>query len=249
MTTNNVVIKEISRNLYILRTEDYETRFFEALWEIPEGITYNAYLLLTEEGAVLLDLWKKSFSKKLIETLKCIIDLKDIKYVIIHHAEPDHTGSLPELLKHNDKVTVIGQPLAKSILENFYRINLRFKPVKDREELRIREKTLKIIHTPWLHWPETIMTFLEEENILFSCDAFGGYSVPSSVFDENDEVIAKYIPYVRKYFATVIGHYRNFVIKNVEKISNLNIRIIAPAHGLVWVKKTTRHHKLLCKIS
>jgi len=227
--------KEIIKNFYLLRIDDNETRYFEALWNIPEGITYNSYLLVTDEGAILFDTWKKNYSKFFIETLRKIIDLTDIKYLVIHHMEPDHSGSINTLLEQKNDLTIIGHPLTKSMLEAFYNISPNFKPINDEEKLKIGNESIKFIHTPWLHWPETIMSFLEKEKILISCDAFGGFSIPNSIYDDEAD-LTSYMKFVRKYFTTIIGHYTSFVIKNIEKIKKLGfkIKIIAPSHGLIF---------------
>ena len=238
------VIKEkITKDLYLLRLDDDETRFFEALWEIPEGITYNAYVLTTSEGNVLFDGWKNTYTHMFLETLSTIVDPKDLDYIIVHHAEPDHSGSLPKILDAAKyKPIVLGHPMAKGIIEAFYNLEMNFKGLKDGEELKLGEKTLRYIYTPWLHWPETSMTYIAEEKILLSGDAFGGYSIPSTVFDEDESVVKSYEAFVRKYIATVIGHYRSFITRAVEKLENLNVKpeIIAPGHGLVWKKDPSR---------
>ncbi len=236
-------VKEIAKNTYILRLDDDKIRYFEALWSIPEGITYNAYLLISEDKVILFDTWKNTYSDLFIETLKEVIEPRDIDYIVIHHMEPDHSGSLPKLLKYIDNLVIIGHPLVKSMIKSFYGVEPRFIHVDDGAELEIsNEIKLRFIHTPWLHWPETIMTYVVGEGILFSCDAFGGFSIPSTITDENHDAVDKYIPYVRKYFTTVIGKYRRFVVRNIEKLDSmqLDIRIVAPAHGLVWRREPRR---------
>ncbi|NPA97620.1 MAG: FprA family A-type flavoprotein [Crenarchaeota archaeon] len=227
----------VSRDLYILRVDDSETKFFEALWEIPEGITYNAYLLTTSEGAILFDTWKAKYSEELVESIRRVVDPRDIVYVVVHHMEQDHSGSLPRVLQAADasSVTVVGHPMVKDMVSSFYGIDLpRFKPIKDGDSLELGGYRIRFLHTPWLHWPETTMSFIENLGALLSCDAFGAYSVPKTLFD--DGVGESYMRFVRKYVATVIGYYIRFVARNIEKISSLglDIRIVAPSHGVVW---------------
>ncbi|RLG63257.1 FprA family A-type flavoprotein, partial [archaeon] len=115
--TSRIFTEEISENFYLMRIDDKETLFFESLWYIPEGITYNAYLMLTDGGNILFDAWKHAYSEQFIETLKNIVDARDIDYIVIHHTEPDHSGSLPKLLEENGfKAEIIGNPLSKTML-------------------------------------------------------------------------------------------------------------------------------------
>ncbi len=231
-------IIEIEKDLFMLRLEDNETRYFEGLWRIPEGITYNSYVLKTGDRAIVFDTWKHRYSSLFMKELEKIVDVNSIKYVVVHHMEPDHSGAIREIVKANPGVTVLGHPLSKGMIESFYGIKTLFKPVKDGEELVIGGYKLKFIYTPWLHWPETIMTYLDKYKILFTCDAFGAYSILDAVYAEDlrGENIEKYRFYTRKYIATVIGRYASFVEKALDKIESLNldIRTIAPAHGLLW---------------
>jgi len=237
-------VEKVSRDLYLLRVDDDEIKFFEGLWSIPEGITYNAYVLATEEGAVVFDTWRNRYSNLFVECLRKVVDPKDVRYVVVHHMEPDHSGSLPKLLGivGVDRVEILGHPMAGSMIRSFYGIDARFRPVKDLEALRIGRYTIRFIHTPWLHWPETIMSFVEELGALLSCDAFGGYSIPSTLFDDDLDDIEEYLEFVRKYIVTVIGFYRPFIAKNIDKIRSLNldVKIVAPSHGVVWRRDPSR---------
>lgn len=235
----NIHLEKIIDELYILRIDDRDTRYFEALWEIPEGITYNAYLLVTGEGTVLFDTWKHVYSEIFVETIKKVIDPRDLKYIVIHHMEQDHSGALPRILRENDfKATILGHPLVANMMSSFYGIKALFRPVRDDEKISVGEYKLRIIHTPWLHWPETIMSYIEELEVLLSCDGFGSYSIPSKIFDNelNSDEMQEYLEYSKKYLITVVGYYKDYIIKNIEKIKekNINLKIIAPSHGLVW---------------
>lgn len=232
-----VHIDKVIENLYILRLDDDEVKYFEALWSIPEGITYNSYILVTDEGAVLFDSWKYIYAELFLETLRRVVDPKDIKYVVVHHMEQDHSGSIPKLLEVvNNSVTVVGHPIVRDMLSTFYGVKFLFKAVKDLEGMVIGGKKLKFVYIPWLHWPDTIATYIEDSKALLSCDAFGGYGIPSVLYDDDPHVIEQYLPLVRKYVATVVGRYREYIVKNIEKIAGLNleVKLIAPAHGLVW---------------
>jgi flavorubredoxin len=233
-------VLKIKDNLYMLRIDDDEVKYFEGLWWIPEGITYNAYLLTTSEGDVLFDTWKHKYSDLFIEELRRITDLKNIRYLVVHHMEPDHSGSLPAVLRINPEITVLGHALAKGMIESFYNIKPKYRVVKDGEILGIGDYRIRFIYTPWLHWPETIISYIENYKILLTCDAFGSYGIFDKIYDEElgKNELEKYMFYTRKYIATVIGHYADWVGKALEKIEKLGIgiEIIAPAHGILWKK-------------
>ncbi|ABN69169.1 beta-lactamase domain protein [Staphylothermus marinus F1] len=229
---------EIKPGFYLLRIDDDQIKYFEGLWYIPEGITYNAYLLKTKDGYVLFDAWKHIYGKEFINELKKIVDPKEIKYLIIHHMEPDHSGSIKDLLEINSEILVLGHPLTKGMIESFYNVKPKFKPVKDNEVLEIGEYKLQFIYTPWLHWPETIMTYIEDLHVLLTCDAFGSYNILDKIYDTelSPEEHKEYMFYTRKYIATVIGHYASWIEKALNKLESLgfNIEMIAPAHGIIW---------------
>jgi len=232
-----ILCQEIERGFYLLRVDDERVNYFEGIWSIPERVTYNAYLLVGGNGAVLFDGWKTVYADDLIEVIGGIVSPRDLTHVIVHHVEPDHSGSLPKLLEANGfRAEVVAHPMAKPMIESFYKISPRFRLVRDGEEILAAGERIRLIHTPWLHWPETMTSYLAGRKILISCDAFGGYSIPRTIFDDDDVVVREYLPSVRKYVATVIGFYRQHIIRNIEKLRDLqlDIGIIAPAHGLVW---------------
>ena len=236
-------IEEVLQGLFLIRVDDDLTKYFEGIWEIPEGITYNAYLLKTREEFILFDGCKADFSTEFLDKLSELADPESIKYIVIDHAEPDHTGSLKKLLERaHYKPVGIGHPMTKSLIDALYGIKPNFKAVRDGEVLRVGGESLRFIYVPWLHWPETIVTYLEGRGVLISCDVFGGYSIPEDIYDDNPEVTEKYITYVRKYMVNVIGHYREFVLKGLNKLGKLGIqpKIIAPGHGLIWRREVGR---------
>lgn len=241
-------VKEIVKGFYLLRIDDVDTKYFEALWDIPEGITYNSYVLLTDEGAVVFDAWKAAYADEFVEAVREVTPLRRVKYVVAHHGEPDHSGSIPALTKAvgdaGGGVTLLGHPMVGRMLKSMYGLHTPFKPVSDGEEVAVGGITLKFLHTPWLHWPETIMTYLPDLGVLVSCDAFGSYSIPPCLTDEGcrEDVLREYEGFVRKYFTTVIGRFRKHVVRALGKLEAAGISpsTIAPSHGIVWVRDPGR---------
>ena len=239
-----VVVEELRRGLYILRLDDDQTKYFEALWSIPEGVTYNSYVLVRDEGAIVFDTWKAGYCSDFIEALKNVVSLDRIRYVVTHHSEPDHSGCLRELLEAcSYRPRVLGHPIAEKILRSMYGLDkMVFEPVSDGEERSMCGAIARFIYIPWLHWPDTVATYLADYRALLTCDAFGGFGIPPTVTDSDNGWIEEYYRHVRKYVATVVGRYRGFILKNIEKVAGLGleIEIVAPGHGLVWIREPTR---------
>ena len=235
-------VEEIARGVVLLRVNDRVTRFFESLWEIPEGITYNAYLVETREGYVLIDGWKSLYSGSLVGALESMIGPGELRYVIVNHLEPDHSGSLEDVLRWAPDARVLGSRFAARLLGSYPRARERFEAVADGEERVIGGRRFRFIYTPWLHWPETMVTWLEDEGVLFTCDVFGGFGVPEGVFDDQCAREADILRSMKKYLVTVIGKYRRFILRALEKLegSGIRPRIIAPGHGLLWRESPER---------
>ncbi|MEM4461522.1 MAG: FprA family A-type flavoprotein [Candidatus Bathyarchaeia archaeon] len=230
------IVERILDNLYLLRINDDRVKFFEALWYIPEGITYNAYLLTSEEGVILFDGWKNCYAEEFVDAVREVSDPEDIRYIVVHHVEQDHSGSIQRILEANSGVAeVLCHPLATKMLQSLYTTPFRFRVVRDGEELLLGGRTLKFIYTPWLHWPETMVSYIVEDGVLISCDIFGGFSIPLMIFDDEKD-LTDYLKYVRKYVVDIVGYYSDYILKALDKMKNSGIspKIIAPAHGLIF---------------
>ncbi|WP_297490015.1 FprA family A-type flavoprotein [Thermococcus sp.] len=233
--------------LYIIRVDDDQIKYFEATWDIPEGITYNAYLMKLKDAVVLFDATKAEYTDMFIEALKKLVDPKEITHIIVHHTEPDHSGALPKLLEENGyRAQVIGTAFARNLLQGFYgdEVVENFRVVKDGEEMQIGGKTFRFIAVPWLHWPDTMITYVVEDRLIFSCDAGGGYGIPETIDDSDEKAIEEYLPHVTKYIVTVIGHYHKYIVQNIKKLKELGIveeaKMILPGHGIAWCKNPKR---------
>ncbi|HBT39294.1 MAG: Flavodoxin/nitric oxide synthase [Thermotoga sp. 50_1627] len=224
--------------VHILRMDDDRIRYFETVWDIPEGISYNAYLIKLNGANVLIDGWKKNYTHEFVEALSSLVDPKQITHIVVNHTEPDHSGTLPEILKLNEnKATIIASSFGKRLLDSFYGIT-NVQAVSDNQEVQIADRRFNFVMTPWLHWPDTMVTYMD--GILFGCDVAGGYSLPSTIDDSNEKIVEEYLPYVTKYIVNVIGHYKNYIVEGVQKLSTLEIKAILPGHGLVWKKDPQR---------
>ncbi len=228
------MVKDIDTGVKLLRLDDDRTRFFEAAWHIPEGVTYNAYLIDAPEGQVLVDTWKATYSDLMMEALREVTSPSRIKYVVVNHAEPDHTGGLPRVLEEAKDAKVIVNAAGEKVLRAKYGLRNEIVHVEGTREMSVLGEEMTFIHVPWVHWPETMFTYQGRTGILYTCDVFGSFSIPPGhVADPRD---ARYLRSAEKYLITVMGYYRKHVLSAIEKVSSMGLRIskIAPSHGGVW---------------
>jgi flavorubredoxin len=221
--------RKLKDNIYYIGAVDWDRRLFDSLIPLPDGTTYNSYIVKGSEKTTLIDTVDPPMVDILMKQLK---DFPKIDYVIAHHAEQDHSGVLPEVLKKYSDAILITSPKGKGMMMDLLHIEEnRFKTVEDGESISLGDKTLRFIHTPWVHWPETMSTYLEEDRILFSCDFFGSHYASNQVFaEEKDKVYLA----AKRYYAEIMMPYANHVAKDLEKISDLKIDIIAPSHGPLY---------------
>jgi flavorubredoxin len=229
----------LSPNVNWVGATDSEIPLFEQLWPIPEGISFNSYLVKGSEKTALIDSVHEKKAEEHFDKISKLTDIADIDYLIINHMEPDHTGAVPALLKKAPKAKVVFTPIAQLMFKKFYGFEPQAVIIKDEEaEISLGDKTLRFIQTPWLHWPETMSTYLVEDKILFSCDAFGSFKKPpdGAILDSDmDMGKHNFRGFSQKYFASVFNAHREWVLKAIEKLNkmNLKIKVLAPSHGPV----------------
>jgi flavorubredoxin len=222
-------MQELRPNVYLIRAIDWDRRLFDELIPLPEGTTYNAYLVEGSEKTALHDTVDPT---KLDSLTASGID--KIDYVISHHAEQDHSGSIPVILARYPQAQVVTNARCKSMLIDLLHIaEDRFLIVQDGQTLSLGDKTLQFVETPWVHWPETMGTYLVQDKILFSCDFFGSHLATSSLYID-DEPLA--FESAKRYYAEIMMPFRSIIKKNLEKVGKLDIEIIAPSHGPVHGK-------------
>lgn len=223
--------RKIKDGIFKLGSIDWDRRLFDSLIPLPDGTSYNAYLICGSEKTVLIDSVDPVMCDELMEQLS---DVKKIDYIISHHAEQDHSGSIPMVLKRYPDAKVIASPKAKGMLIDLMHIDeSAFVTVEDGETISIGNKTLKFIHTPWVHWPETMVTYLAEDKILFSCDFFGSHIATSDIFVTDQ---CRVHEAAKRYFAEIMMPFRNVIEKNLEKLKDYDIQMICPSHGQVYDK-------------
>ncbi len=194
--------------------------------DINDGTSYNAYLVEGSEKTVLLDTVDPAMSDVLMSQLE---NVPRIDYVVAHHAEQDHSGTIPQVLAKYEDAQVIASPQGKKMLVEHLRIpGERVITVDNGETLSLGDRTLEFIHTPWVHWPETMSTYLQEDNILFTCDFFGSHVATTDLYVRDE---ARVYEAAMRYYAEIMMPFRRVINKNMEKLEGREIDLIAPSHG------------------
>jgi flavorubredoxin len=221
--------RKIKDRIYWMGSVDWDRRLFDSLIPLPDGTSYNAYLIEGSEKTVLLDSVDPQMADELLAQLEGI---SKIDYVISHHAEQDHSGTIPQVLEKYPAARLISTPKAKGLLIDLLRIpEESFVTVKDGETLSLGDKTLKFIHAPWVHWPETMVTYLKEDKILFSCDFFGSHIATTDLFVTDEGRVCEA---AKRYYAEIMMPFRKVIGKNLEKLASYDIEMIAPSHGQIF---------------
>ena len=220
--------RQIVPNVHLIGAVDWDRRLFDALIPLPDGTSYNAYLVQGSEKTALLDTVDPAKCATLMAQLD---ELPAPDYLVIHHVEQDHSGCTPMLLARFPELTIVCNEKARNMLIDHLHVDdARFQVVADGETLSLGDKTLKFIFTPWVHWPETMSTWLEEDGILFSCDFFGSHFATNDVFADRHEVYDG----AKRYYAEIMMPFGTQVTKNLEKVTKYPISYIAPSHGPVY---------------
>jgi anaerobic nitric oxide reductase flavorubredoxin len=239
---------EIKPNIYWIGVNDRTTDLFEGLWPISnEGVSYNAYLIKDDKNAI-IDLAKAFKTDEFFDHIGEVMDISAIDYVVINHLEPDHSGVLSTFLKINPGVQILCSAKAKEMLDCFYGITENVRAVEDGETLSLGSRTIQFFMTPNVHWPETMMTYDTKDKILFSCDAFGSYgALRGAIFDDGCTDPEFYEKEALRYYVNIVAKFSSPVLKAIDKLSALDVQIIAPSHGLIWRKDPGRIVQLYTK--
>jgi len=228
-----MAIREIVKGVHSVGAIDWDRRIFDELIPLPDGTSYNSYLIKGSDKTALIDTVDPTKTGELLANLKKS-GIKRIDYVIANHAEQDHSGSLPDVLKAYPEAKVVTNEKCKSFLTDLLHIaESRFQVVKDGEILSLGNKTLEFIFTPWVHWPETLVTYLHEDKMLFSCDFFGSHLATDDLFACCD---TKLYEGAKRYYAEIMMPFRKLIQVNLKKLGKYRIAYIAPSHGPVYNK-------------
>ena len=223
-------VRKIKEDIYAVGAIHWDRRIFDDLIPLPDGTTYNSYLVKGREKTALMDTVDPSKTNELMNNLEEAGE--EIDYIVAHHAEQDHSGSIPDVLKRYPDAKVVCTPKCKTMLTDLLHVpEEKFMEVNDGDVLSLGNKTLEFIHAPWVHWPETMVTYLKEDKILFTCDFLGSHLATSELFVEGD---SKVYESAKRYYAEIMMPFRTAIRKNLDKIEGLDIDLIAPSHGPIY---------------
>ena len=209
--------------------QDFDRRLFDELIPLPEGTSYNAYLVEGSEKVALIDTVDPD---KIATLLAQLEGVPRLDYLIVQHVEQDHSGSVPRVLEKYPEATVVTTPKGKGmILDHLHVAEERIKTVEDGETLSLGDRTCRFIHAPWVHWPETMLTLLEEEKVLFTCDLFGSHVATTELYAHDKQRIYEA---AKRYYAEIMMPFRTVIKGHLEKLAGLEFELIAPSHGPVY---------------
>ena len=219
---------KLKDDIYWIGVKDPELRIFDIIMETKRGTTYNSYVI-NDEKVVVVDICKNGFYDEFKGNLTEVIGDRKVDYIVVQHTELDHSGTIRLLLEDYPEATVIGTKAALNYLKNI--LNRPFKGMEVSDELSIGRNTLKFIKAPNLHWPDTMFTYVKEQNFLFTCDFTGCHYCPTGLINETGA--DDYLVEMKYYFDCIMGPFKPYVLKALDKIKDIQIDMIGPSHGPV----------------
>jgi len=226
-----MTVKKIKKDIYWVGAIDWDRRLFDELIPLPEGTSYNSYLIKGQEKTALIDTVDPTKEDDLLDNLDDL-GIEHLDYIVVNHAEQDHSGAIPLMLElYSEAKIVTNQKCKKILVEHLLIKEDRIVIVNDNDTLSLGGKTLKFIFAPWVHWPETMLTYLEEDKILFSCDLFGAHLAESNLWVDDE---SKVYFAAKRYYAEIMMPFRNNIKKHLERLKELEIKTIAPSHGQIY---------------
>ena len=225
--------REIRPGVYWVGAIDWDRRLFDSLIPLPDGTSYNSYLIRGGDKIALIDTVDPTMEEMLINHLNQL-GVRNLDYVVANHAEQDHSGTIPRVLEKYPQAKVVCTAKCKGMLMDLLLIpDDRFMTVDDKETISLGDRTLEFIHAPWVHWPETMLTYLKEDRILFPCDFFGSHLATTDLYVTDEGQVYEA---AKRYYAEIMMPFRTTIQKNLEKIRDYAIDVIAPSHGPMYDK-------------
>lgn len=226
-----MTLKEIKNNIFYCGLNHRERKLFDELIPLPSGTTYNSYLIKASEKTVLIDTMYPPKTDLYIENLERA-GIDKVDYIIAQHGEQDHSGALPKVLKKYPNAKILTNPKCKELIQEMLHVEEeKFQIVTDGEEISLGDKTLKFIYAPWVHWPDTMFTYVKEDKMLFTCDFLGSHLPFENLYAEET---SKTFAAAKRYYAEIMMPFRTFCKKYVQMINNMDVEMILTSHGPIY---------------
>ncbi len=226
-----MAVREIKPDVFLCGAIDWDRRLFDELIPLPDGTSYNAYLVKGTDKIALIDTVDPTKQEELLGNLDSL-GIGNLDYIIANHAEQDHSGAIPPVLSRFPNAKVVTNTKCKSFLQDLLHIpDEKFIVVNEGDTIELGGKTLKFYLTPWVHWPETMVTYLVEDKILFTCDFFGSHFATSAIYADNSPAVFEA---AKRYYAEIMMPFRTQIRKHIQKLEGLDIDVIAPSHGPLY---------------
>ncbi|MEM4700109.1 MAG: FprA family A-type flavoprotein [Candidatus Nezhaarchaeales archaeon] len=250
---------KVADGVYWVGARDVGRRVFDSLIPLPQGTSYNAYLVIGSRAAALIDTVNPGFEGDLVRRVRSVVDPARVGYVIMNHAEPDHAGAIPTALGLAPGAKLVATSQGARMAKMFYGVpDERIHVVKEGDSIDLGGKTLRFVEAPMLHWPETMFTYLVEDGVLFPCDFFGAHLAQGAWDDEVEDLLV----HAQRYFGEIMMPFRGHALSALKKIEGLDVRVIAPSHGPIyrnprkiverywrWARGETREKVLVAYVS
>lgn len=232
-------IREITSGIYYTGVNDRVTDKFEGMWPLPYGVSYNAYLVRGSKGTALMDTVEITEVHEYLDAVERTLQGSTPAYLVVHHMEPDHSGSIPEVVRRWPDLKIVGNAQTVGMIKGFYHVDddSRFVIVKDGDTIDLGDMTLLFRLTPMVHWPETMMTYVAERGVLFSGDAFGCFGALNGGLIDTELDTTVYRDEMYRYYSNIVGKYGRFVQQALQKLSGVTPEFICTTHGPVWHEK------------
>ena len=224
---------ELKKDLYWAGSLDPDLRVFDIIMNTEFGTTYNSYLLRGSEKTVLFEASKAKCMDSYLEQLATLVDPKDIDYIVVSHTEPDHTGTIAKMVRENPAIKIVGTATGIRFMKEITNVDFNPVIVKDGDSLSLGNKTLRFLTAPNLHWPDTMFTYIEEDKTLITCDAFGCHYSFDGILISKLKDCEGYNKALKYYFDNIMGPFKPYVLKAIDKIKDLEIDMICTGHGPV----------------
>ena len=230
--------RKVQEDLYWIGANDRRLAMFEGVYSVPDGVSYNAYVLL-DEKTVLFDTVDKAVSKVFFENLAAVLDGRKLDYIIVHHMEPDHSAVLADVVLRYPEVKIVCNAATRTMIRQFFDFDLdsRWVEAKEGEVFSTGRHNFCFVKAPMVHWPEVMVSYDTTDGILFSADAFGTFgALNGALFADEVEFDRDYLDEARRYYTNIVGKYGTQVTALLTKASMLEINLVCPLHGFVWRK-------------